>query len=135
MDIVQPKTDFKYFSCIIEPNAHKGHIIRGNFNSGSVICDECGKSLSSKRRLAEHIKTKHDKAKTYSCNDCDKQFKNAAGLKAHNEEFHKQKKGPEMCPECGKMVHFSSLKRHRLIHLTNIRCDMCGARNDIYLPS
>ena len=93
-----------------------------------VICAECGKSLSSKRRLQEHIKLKHGKNKKYSCKDCDIEFKNASELRTHNEELHKQKKGPEMCPECGKMVHFSSLKRHRLIHLTNIKCDLCGAR-------
>ena len=102
--------------------------VRKDGKGKDVICDECGKSLSSKRRLQEHIKLKHGKSKKYTCKECDKEFKNASELRAHNEELHKQKKGPEMCPECGKMVHFSSLKRHRLIHLTNIKCDICGAR-------
>ena len=94
-----------------------------------VICDECGKTLSSKRRLIEHMKSKHDQNKTYKCKECNMTFKNQLDFKSHNLEQHKQKKGPEMCPECGKMIHFSSLKRHRLIHVSSsFRCNQCGVR-------
>jgi len=110
------------------PEERKNGLKRKNGGKLSVICDECGKTLSSQRRLREHIKNKHDQNKTYKCKECDKVFKNQTEYKSHNAIVHKQKKGPEMCPECGKMIHFSSLKRHRLIHMSSHRCDQCGTR-------
>ncbi|XP_017786292.1 PREDICTED: uncharacterized protein LOC108569298 [Nicrophorus vespilloides] len=92
----------------------------------SVLCDICGKSLSSKEKLKFHRRI-HTGYKPYSCQMCSKSFTRKEQLKEH-ERVHTGEK-PFICKFCGKgFTQRSPLRIHERTH-TGERpyiCRLCG---------
>ncbi|XP_066503045.1 zinc finger protein 84-like isoform X2 [Hoplias malabaricus] len=80
----------------------------------SLICNLCGKRLSSERRLREHIKT-HASLRPYTCPQCGKSFTRKASMNFH-QNIHRGVK-PYACDICPKsFADPSALRRHKSIH-------------------
>ncbi|XP_044267720.1 zinc finger protein 2-like isoform X12 [Tribolium madens] len=92
----------------------------------SVLCDICGKRLSSKEKLKFHRRI-HTGYKPYACDICTKSFSRKEQLKEH-ERVHTGEK-PFICNFCGKgFTQRSPLRIHERTH-TGERpyiCRICG---------
>ncbi|XP_063911182.1 zinc finger protein 62 homolog [Zophobas morio] len=92
----------------------------------SVLCDICGKCLSSKEKLKFHRRT-HTGYKPFGCVICGKSFSRKEQLKEH-ERVHTGEK-PFICKFCGKgFTQRSPLRIHERTH-TGERpyiCRICG---------
>ncbi|XP_049819978.1 zinc finger protein ZFP2 isoform X10 [Aethina tumida] len=92
----------------------------------SVLCDVCGKRLSSKEKLKFHRRI-HTGYKPYSCETCSKSFSRKEQLKEH-ERVHTGEK-PFICKFCGRgFTQRSPLRIHERTH-TGERpyvCMICG---------
>ena len=65
--------------------------------------------------LLQHVKTVHDKIKSFVCNKCDKTFSQCRDLKNHMRTHTKEK--PFQCSICNKRFNQSShLTRHLRTH-------------------
>ena len=53
-------------------------------------CKKCDKSFSKRSSLKVHIKTVHDKVKSYKCNSCSKAFGQKHNLKVHINTVHEK---------------------------------------------
>ena len=65
-------------------------------------CDACGKSFTRQWYVNVHKREVHENTeKQFSCNTCDKQFKNINNLRNHVNLFHNEMKNFK-CDLCGK---------------------------------
>ena len=82
-----------------------------------------------KRILNRHIKNVHDKGKIHRCDQCEKCFTRASGLKEHIKGVHEKLKD-NVCEDCGMAFSaHSNLQKHiKNVHQLrrNHRCDFCG---------
>lgn len=91
----------------------------------SVLCDICGKSLSSKEKLKFHRRI-HTGYKPYACEICTKSFSRKEQLKEH-ERVHTGEK-PYICKYCGKgFTQRSPLRIHERTHTGErpYKCMIC----------
>lgn len=80
-------------------------------------CDFCGKSLATKERYNNHIRT-HTGEKPHHCNYCGKSFAESSNLKSHIR-IHTNDK-PHICHVCNKsFIHKRTLKKHLQSHNIN----------------
>ena len=83
-----------------------------------VLCKICGKKLSSKISLNNHMKI-HSNEKTMTCHVCGKTFKHRFNLVRHLKVIHEGLREHE-CPDCGKKFRSQGeLEDHRNVHETN----------------
>ena len=87
--------------------------------SASLIfaCEICGKSYSSRSKLAEHRNYRHSEARPHRCSQCSKVFKSPSNLKQHIKCAHERPRFA--CPDCppsesAKVFSESGLRYHRL---------------------
>lgn len=95
---------------------------------GKVQCDICGRLVSSKMSLRQHLRT-HSEEKPYQCHVCGKSFKQCAQLSAHVKTHSDGM--PYQCEACGhRYKSVTGLIRHREYHHLGIRrkypCELCG---------
>ena len=91
-----------------------------------LICEECTKVYSSKKKLKRHINENHLQIRNFECEFCKMKFKRKDGLKRHIRCIHLDKKFN--CKKC--MMRFVEKyklrnhynKVHKLIYCTN--CDI-----------
>ena len=92
-------------------------------------CHLCEKILVSRKSVAEHIKSVHDKIKDKQCTLCGKSYFSSSKLNHHITHVHIAIRSHE-CKTCGKkFVQPSELKRHiRVVHegIKNHHCTHKG---------
>ena len=74
-------------------NAHydTAHAAGENPNA-KFSCDVCGKKVTTKQSLRQHMATMHGMGdvKTYQCDVCSRVFNDKSNLRAHVRKVHKQ---------------------------------------------
>lgn len=104
----------------------------------SVICEICGKKLSSKEKLKFHLRT-HTGYKPHACHVCPKSFSKKDQLIEHIRTHTGEK--PYVCKLCGKgFAQRTPLKTHERTHNVDrpgSACTLCGLvfRSKIELES
>nr|CAI5857430.1 unnamed protein product [Callosobruchus analis] len=88
----------------------------------SVICDICGKKISSKEKLKYHMRT-HSGYRPFQCAKCPKRFPKKDQLKEH-ERVHTGEK-PFMCMYCGKKFGHRAPYRYHIKTHTGERPHNC----------
>ena len=62
-----------------------------------IVCKECGKEVSNKYVLRNHVNNVHKGVK-YKCNICDKEYGDKGTVRKHIRSFHEEKMYPcQMC--------------------------------------
>jgi len=98
------------------------------------VCTTCGRGLSTKKALADHVKFKHEgfkRAKPFACDKCPKTYENLNKLQYHIERVHLGIRDFG-CPEEGCDRSYPTdyaLKDHiRLAHRREhgSLCNLCG---------
>ncbi|XP_018575733.1 zinc finger protein 235-like [Anoplophora glabripennis] len=94
---------------------------------GSVLCDICGKRLSSREKLKFHLRT-HTGYKPYGCTVCPKSFSKKDQLVEHVRVHTGEK--PYICKYCGRgFTQRTPLKTHEKTHIRDemgAGCSVCG---------
>ncbi|KAL4230127.1 hypothetical protein ACF0H5_010512 [Mactra antiquata] len=92
------------------------------------LCQKCGKSMSTKQSLIEHINA-HLGIKPYQCSECGKAFSYEAALRDHRHTHNDIKQYVCQYPKCEKAFRQrSSLRAHEKIHeeTKQYSCSECG---------
>ncbi|VEN39098.1 unnamed protein product [Callosobruchus maculatus] len=96
----------------------------------SVICEICGKKLSSKEKLKLHIRT-HTGYRSHACRVCPKSFSKKDQLIEHIR-IHTGEK-PYVCKICGKgFAQRTHLKTHEKTHGFTEDVAACRVCNSVY---
>ncbi|XP_069669731.1 zinc finger protein OZF-like isoform X7 [Periplaneta americana] len=93
--------------------------------SKSFVCKVCGKTLTRKHTLAEHVLI-HTGEKPFKCDTCERTFLRRQALVAHTA-IHAARQ-PFICKDCGKVFGMKrSFDSHMLIHTGEkpYKCDVC----------
>lgn len=92
----------------------------------SHLCDECGKTFSTRGNLTSHISS-HTAA--YNCSECHRNYRSLAKLSEHWRVHSGER--PYLCTFCGRSFYTASLlSKHQLVHTREkpLRCVHCAAR-------
>ncbi|KAK1431027.1 hypothetical protein QVD17_14222 [Tagetes erecta] len=114
---------------------HQGKIFECPFES-------CKNRFSIQGNMTRHVREIHDNSKDYSCINirkqhvcsepgCEKVFKYASKLKAHEESHVRLETIEALCGEPGCMKYFTNeqcLKIHIQTCHQHINCDICGSK-------
>ena len=101
-----------------------------NPKKGNWSCDQCGKVLSSRYNLNDHIDVVHKGIKKFSCKFCELKFGYESVLRVHVRGVHKDIESLDYkCKKCDMAFNeFSELKKHRKsAHETigSFACEKC----------
>lgn len=92
-------------------------------------CHICQHRFREVSALRKHVRSVHEKVRSYSCSICSQPFAERSNMKKHFLALHKDER-PHVCGECGKRFHFTDgLARHtRNVHrgLRPFACARCG---------
>ncbi len=61
----------------------RGHMFTVHGEGTGLVCALCGAKFYNKSHLKTHMNSKHETAKLYQCDLCEKSYKYPAGLKIH----------------------------------------------------
>ena len=110
---------------------HLTRHIQSNHESQSFSCDKCSSVFKSSLSLSRHLRTAHENANRYGCEECKKTFPKKSFLKKHvcgekkSEEVEKVKRC-HVCDLCGLKFRFpNKLKIHLATH-TAKKCHKCN---------
>lgn len=96
--------------------------------SQQLLCVHCGKILSTKHSLSEHINSLHTKNRVYKCDKCDATFSRRSSYYTHRTKTnHDYKPFLKSCELCG--LEFENkiyYIRHKWKHSENVTCDLCS---------
>lgn len=104
------------------------HIRLEHENGKALICDWCGKKLSSLSRLKDHT-LKHTKQKNFQCKMCGGKFVTKVSLLYHTRTHTGEK--PYQCEHCEmKFLSASRRSEHVKRHHTetDLECDICNGK-------
>ncbi|KAM7342466.1 transcription factor grauzone-like [Cochliomyia hominivorax] len=125
-----------YIQCCNRKYLHRPQLVehlQWHINPDYFKCSECGKVLSDRYNLKNHILRVHrpnNEDYSYCCDICGKTFAQSFLLRLH-KITHGSKEGKEFpCNICGKFYkHEASLRTHtQVVHLKQRAriCDICG---------
>ncbi|KAM7345293.1 uncharacterized protein ACRADG_011658 [Cochliomyia hominivorax] len=124
-----------YIQCCYKKYYHRGHLadhLRWHLNPEFFKCLQCGKNLSDRSNLRNHIIRVHRPSNVdfkYACDKCDKSFAQEFLLRLH-KVLHEGTEEDFPCTYCGKFFRNAAfLKRHvNIVHLRKNEkiCDICG---------
>nr|CAI5857394.1 unnamed protein product [Callosobruchus analis] len=105
--------------------AMKNHINMHKYGAMKYICDRCSKVLTSKKALKDHVNA-HDGIKPYKCDVCSESLASSGTLLVH-KRIHTGAK-PYVCTLCAKRFRQkNSLTRHKRTHVGEVwyTCKVC----------
>ena len=93
----------------------------------NLICNDCGKVFSKRKKLRGHIAAVH-RVQPTKCDICSQQFKNLHSLRGHKAKVH-ESISKVTCPTCSKEFK-TKLKLYyheRAVHTLEVsKCEACG---------
>lgn len=96
----------------------------------SVICDICGRRISCKSKLKQHIRT-HTGDKPYPCTICPRKFSTKDLLGSHMRVHTGEK--PYVCMYCGKEFAQGAPYRYHIKTHTGEKCCSCPICNKAFI--
>ena len=113
----------KYFASVSNLNNHMK--VHGEKN---YVCEICDKRFHYMQYLRIHMSGFHEKRFSYQCTECGKVLTSKPGLTNHMRLFHAEHKTVFPCPECGKeFAQKGNMKIHLFSHTSerNFICQYC----------
>ncbi|CAD5112396.1 DgyrCDS1617 [Dimorphilus gyrociliatus] len=109
----------KYDDCNYSTRYHNSlryHVKSAHEKLKSFKCKSCSKAFTSKHQVLRHEETHDNNRERYECKECNKTFLRIGALERHRKQQH-LKNTPHKCRECGLgFVYPSQLKQHMYKH-------------------
>ncbi|XP_022114657.2 zinc finger protein 436 isoform X1 [Pieris rapae] len=78
-----------------------------------LVCEQCGKRLSTRNALDAHMLTHQPALRRYLCPECPKRFSQKSSLQLHLERLHRDLPPPCACQLCpARYPRMSQLRQH-----------------------
>ncbi|XP_022125593.2 zinc finger protein OZF isoform X4 [Pieris rapae] len=122
---------FKCTQCTFGCKRKSAFLKHQKIHLRSFTCDNCDKNFVDQRNLTRHIENKRCKKPIIKCEMCDKEFDKTHLYKSHLRRHTTEK--PFECNICGMALKYkSALVQHILRHSGNktFKCDQCDKTFD-----